>query len=1418
MCLSAYEVIAPQVIDQNIRSILRIASRVNQLGSLNSQGISENVPTFSNTILHEFLVNLITRLGRSNQVIVLLDAIVCCAADEQNAESDGNGVTAEGLLGIFRHAGVQAALLEACNVCLNPECLLLRVLSYVSPWASADDGDARDKESNELSRAKGADGDDAAVQVGVGLCRLTPGGVLFLLEIVSSVLRGVTPTSISASAVLEQVTELELVLSAFLVNGLFKAFFTEGGDGGTEESQVPIEQRSAVEVSAHRSVRSSLFACANNAVRPKVRRHLVFGALSAIHNARALILSCLQDLGVSDLEGYLHLLEDSMWHLRHQIDAIVGPLTADDLSAAVSLSAQIRYALSTKCLPIVPLLALQRLTLARYVAVTLGIDVGPVAAARKLSALALSYMCGEGEGGLMSNGEVDLALLLANTLVEEEWSSVAYFARPRRFRSTVVWLLQASFAQAGNPAWLSRSMTACGGLVLEALSSVLLDISDAKIMACCNVLHSKNADDDTGDEGANDASLLRLFAALNDILCRLGHVAQWHNIMQRIVHWLLMIEKDRKNANSEPCQIQGYLLRLVLNFLSCEENAQLVFRWALIQGNERQMQESHQHDRQRGRKGGHGTKLVNEAFMEAVKMPFTLTDITLYDRNNSVAKENEENTDAVRLETVKEAIDTCTTLVQQLFSKKFIGLLLQSCCETQEVSATTLSFKYAAGILGKLYSTALAVSRNNRTSSGDSSPAQEFVLNVVDKMHKCCSVGNYVPLSVFFYEISGNVLAPSPPRRQVICRVNNDTRRTNEEEGHSVKGTEEVDGGEVRSGRSFASAGEVVGNKRPREEDAENVAVKKWAAEPQVGDVALRWVKLLRDLLEQVVEQLVNEQNPPQSLLPLLHSTTSLYMALERVQVTLPHPTQRTGEHMSRGEMKVKGGSANDQRLAAFAVASQLSPETVCQLRKLFAPSKSGSRRRSATVLLPLLSSHNDSVIRTVWVLYSAYEESRRQNGCNGEEAVLTGDSLSISWFATLLGSLNPHVFDVDSGFKLDGLESVLEELKQVVTREHSEHVPLRLTNLHREGPHNTEEATVWLLGQLHAAPMILRTFSASHAQPLLMEYVHALFHAVVSSPGPMPQSPNCFWGRRQRLLTAVAIALQRVSAIPCMRFAMWRNDVKRLLVAAGSAVVSADTGIRSSRELTNSMIFRVLQLCTLHLAALHDDDAFVDHQLSFVTTVLFNGSGGFYDGNLCLPELVILQILRLLSSTLLTRGVLWRRAHLMPALLSALLTRCLDGVSRGDCTRVVLNQLSSFLFQLVKDKNYGLSRDVSAPLKSLCLSSLTSCLFRQAAAYIDVFTTHSSDLDYIAADLLKSLQHNHLPPRRTPSVLKKWKRECVENEEDRDAANTSDATLCDLSYACVGNGDAQLLLRQAAERVDEEEGTGGRHIFLLPE
>jgi hypothetical protein len=114
----------------------------------------------------------------------------------------------------------------------------------------------------------------------------------------------------------------------------------------------------------------------------------------------------------------------------------------------------------------------------------------------------------------------------------------------------------------------------------------------------------------------------------------------------------------------------------------------------------------------------------------------------------------------------------------------------------------------------------------------------------------------------------------------------------------------------------------------------------------------------------------------------------------------------------------------------------------------------------------------------------------------------------------------------------------------------------------------------------------------------------------------------------------------------------------------------------------------------------------------------------------------------------------------------------------------------------------------VSARLKRMALTATTAALFEVAQHYVHVFTTFSSDTDFLFNDFLRVLSQHFLPKVKRPPI--------AYHVGVRIGGSTlSDMTFADLAYMCVGNAESKTLLKQAALRMEEEDGGASGSLGL---
>ncbi|CBZ24078.1 conserved hypothetical protein [Leishmania mexicana MHOM/GT/2001/U1103] len=467
-CLTAYETVAPQVVDMNLPTILRLAARTaaTSAGSTTSLRVSPTLSSLS-IVLVDFVRDVTARLGRGNDLPHLVDALLrrgdfaanASAASAASAVVDGSGDTASAirsLRAVFSLPPVRQAVMEAAGTSLDPESLLRRLSGVAAELEEDDKGSnsrrAHDEEEGDMpSTARPCwEDDDARVQ-----------RTLLALELMEALLAGVTPTCVSASAVLEQTTQLELLLSSSFMAAVEETKYSYG-DALDD------------------------------------RRLLMIQHMYTIRQCRAVTIFCLQDLGTQQVHDYLRMLEDALWQLTSHVGNLVGSLTLAELqpllrphparyggSDVLASSSSVLEEIQVQLLP--PSLILQRLSLARAVTVALGTHAGPAEELRDMVSHLWDCLGQDGHDAdeattppQRPSGSV--SLWLANQMTADEWVSLVALGKEKHARSSMMALLLRSAALTAaetteTPAWMSRCLQCIPGTVLRALVDAFVSLS-----------------------------------------------------------------------------------------------------------------------------------------------------------------------------------------------------------------------------------------------------------------------------------------------------------------------------------------------------------------------------------------------------------------------------------------------------------------------------------------------------------------------------------------------------------------------------------------------------------------------------------------------------------------------------------------------------------------------------------------------------------------------------------------------------------------------------------------------------------------------------------------------------------------------------------------------------------------------------
>ncbi|TPP49110.1 hypothetical protein CGC21_0415 [Leishmania donovani] len=468
-CLTAYETVAPQVVDMNLPTILRLAARTaaTSAGSATSLRSSAS-PSSLSIVLVDFVRDITARLGRGNDLPHLVDALLlrgdfaanasAAAAASSVVDDSGDPASAiRSLRAVFSLPPVRQAVMEAAGASLDPESLLQRLSGVAAELEEGNKGSnsssAHDEEQvkpSSAARPCRKKHDDARLQ-----------RMLLALELMEALLAGVTPTCVSAGAMLEHTTQLELLL-----NSSFMAAVEE------------------------------LKGVCGDALDD--RRALMIQHMYTIRQCRAVTILCLQDLGTQQVHDYLRMLEDALWQLTSHVGSLVGSLTLADLQPLLR-SHSARYGGSEVLAPspsaleqlrvqLLPSsLILQRLSLARAVTVALGTHAGPAEELRDMVSHLWDCLGQDGHdadeaAAPQQRRSGGVSLWLANQMTAEEWTSLVALGKEKHARSSMMALLLRSAALTSaatteTPAWLSRCLQCIPGTVLRALVDAFVSLS-----------------------------------------------------------------------------------------------------------------------------------------------------------------------------------------------------------------------------------------------------------------------------------------------------------------------------------------------------------------------------------------------------------------------------------------------------------------------------------------------------------------------------------------------------------------------------------------------------------------------------------------------------------------------------------------------------------------------------------------------------------------------------------------------------------------------------------------------------------------------------------------------------------------------------------------------------------------------------
>ncbi|CAD2217047.1 hypothetical protein ADEAN_000452500 [Angomonas deanei] len=500
VCLSSYEFVAPHIIDQNLGIIVKLlCTSFRHAGDLLS---------LNESLVVNFFLNVISRLGKNNQLPLLLDVLLPKAVEESGeATSPLDENDERALVGVFSAGVVQSVYTTAVKYSFDQESLMKLFVDYVT-----------------------ANSVDSAVET---LVHPT-----FVITLTVLTLRGMVPTSVSSTSILERATELELILC--------NAFTKLSAEFRKKEHQ----QGKEVEFS-----------------------QLLCLTLWSIYECRRTTTECLQDLGLQNLKEYVQMLENMMWNTQTQLLQVVGDLSFDAVGqfAKAVGDSSVREAATTVILK----LCIQRLVLAQNVFRLEGsADIAGQFKedARTLSAFVLDQMRGESNADNATNDSRDALLFFVATVNENEWESLTVFSRSKSFREFCLFTIRQMFLQeVGNShflQWFNRILRAAPSYILRAITDVMLDIGSSTVLKFANG-HEKDGD------AAHIPSLLK---ALEICYLRVGHNPYWPTVLLCISKWCLPLKSQ---ASAECKTALERLIRIVNLIVSSERNSHGVFRYVL---------------------------------------------------------------------------------------------------------------------------------------------------------------------------------------------------------------------------------------------------------------------------------------------------------------------------------------------------------------------------------------------------------------------------------------------------------------------------------------------------------------------------------------------------------------------------------------------------------------------------------------------------------------------------------------------------------------------------------------------------------------------------------------------------------------------------------------------------------------------
>ncbi|KPA74735.1 hypothetical protein ABB37_09038 [Leptomonas pyrrhocoris] len=577
-CLTAYETVAPQVVDMNLATVLRLVARTASAATSQHQthnaadGSEEKSSVSWAEALLRFLQDVTRRVGRSNELPHFVDALLgrgaAAASTSSNPSHEEGQDTAVSeaeeqlnlvaLRGVFRRSRVRSALADAAGTSLDPESLLLHLTSIASSLeedgaderaashTSIDDEAISDEEAKRHAQRHGTASAHAAARMQ---------RTLLTLEVMEAVLEGVVPTSVSASAVLEQTTQLELLLTSS---------FMKRVEAAQQQQQQQQQQRA-----------------------------VVLQHVCTIRQCRAVTALCLHDLGSQQIHDYLVMLDETLWQLSTDVGQLIGTLTLTDLQPLLEENAMDGVPSSAVSL-LLPSLVQQRLSLARTVTAALGTSAGPAQQLHDMVAYMWDCIQGKDHAGRQHHlqhrrppqpdARDYVSLLLASQMNAEDWVSLVALGKEKHARAAMMALLARSStvrvavssssdvcavtaanvvlpAAVGtvlfDTAWLSCCLRCIPGTTLRALVDVYVTLSAEEL--CDEVLHSTSPSSPSVDSALEAAaaaattSLTQQWSALVTSLIgaygSVGHNPYWPTVLTHTVRAIAHLARAWRKLN-----------------------------------------------------------------------------------------------------------------------------------------------------------------------------------------------------------------------------------------------------------------------------------------------------------------------------------------------------------------------------------------------------------------------------------------------------------------------------------------------------------------------------------------------------------------------------------------------------------------------------------------------------------------------------------------------------------------------------------------------------------------------------------------------------------------------------------------------------------------------------------------------------